>query len=212
MCHKGAVKTLCRLFVWVGLVALLFPAPVRAGGDAVFLLNSLSVVTHSGTTRLEAAATLSDVAPIQANLRDGAALNLEMDVTVEHPRLLLPSKLVAEQHLLYQIRFDPLTREYVLLRAAGPPMRQRMLETLLNDVLGDAAILVAPPAALVPGENYRAALTLSMRHAHVPPWLEKALFFWSWDVVPPATFTLDFIYGPDFSPTGAADLSEDGHA
>lgn len=186
------MNTLRRLLLWVLLATLLFPAPLHAEGDAVFLLNSLSVVAHDGNARLEAAVTISDFSPVRANLRDGAALNLEMGVTVERPRLMLPSKTLIERHILYQIRFDPLTREYVLLREAAPPLRQRKLETLLDDVLGDALIPLAPPAPLLPGETYRAVLNLTMRHAHVPPWLEKALFFWSWDVVTPATFTLDF--------------------
>ena len=68
------------------------------------------------------------------------------------------------------------------------------LTNALNAVLGDAVIPLSPTIPLTPGENYQVALTLSLRHAHVPPWLEKALFFWSWDVLAPATFTLDFQY------------------
>lgn len=203
---KTPVNILRRFLFWAGLAALLFPAPLRAEGDAVFLLNSLSVVTHDGVARLEAAVAINDFTPIQANLRDGAALNLEMGVVVERPRLVLPSTTMVEHHILYQIRFDPLTREYVLLRDDVLPLRQQKLETLLDGVLGDAVILLAPPAALTPGEHYRAVLTLSMRHAHVPPWLEKALFFWSWDVVAPATFTLDFEYGT--APVPAPDTTQ----
>ena len=191
---KSSVNMLRRIFFWAGLAVLLLPVPLHAEGDAAFLLNSLSVVIQNGSARLEAAVTVSDAAPIRANLRDGAALNLSLDVLVEMPRLVLPSKTVAECHILYQIRFDPLTREYVLLRDAAPPLRHRSLELLLNAVLGDAVIPLPPTIPLTPGENYQVALTLSLRHAHVPPWLEKALFFWSWDVLAPATFTLDFQY------------------
>lgn len=186
------MNMLRHAFFWVGFLVLLLPIPVYAEGDAVFLLNSLSVVTRNGAPRLEAAVTVSDTAPIRANLRDGAALNLSLDLVVELPRLVLPSQTFAESHILYQLRFDPLTREYVLLREAAPALRHTSLEVLLNGVLGDTAIPLVPSTPLTPEDTYRATLTLSLRHAHVPPWLKRALFFWSWDVLAPATFTLDF--------------------
>lgn len=193
-------KSLCRLILWgVGLFCLLWPAPLRAEGGAAFVLNSLSVVFQQGITRLEAAIAVNDPASLQANLRDGAALNLHMDVLVEHPRMVLPDKTVSQQRLLFQIRFDPLTREYLLLRRAESPLRQRRLAALLEEVLGDAVIPLAPPAMLVPGERYRVRLTLGIRHADVPPWLEKALFFWSWDVIAPTTFSLNFVCGENGS-------------
>lgn len=195
-------KPPCRFILWgAGLLCLLWAAPLRAEGGAAFVLNSLSVVFQQGTTRLEAAIAVNDPAPLQANLRDGAALNLHMDVLVERPRMVLPDKTVSQQRLLFQIRFDPLTREYLLLRSAQSPLRQRRLAALLEEVLGDATIPLAPPAMLMPGERYRARLTLAIRHADVPPWLEKALFFWSWDVIAPTTFSLDFVCGENGSAT-----------
>lgn len=188
------MNILRRVFSWVGFLVLLLPIPLYAEGDAVFLLNSLSVATRNGTPCLEAAVTVSDTAPIRANLRDGAALNLSLDVVVELPRLVLPSQTLAECHILCQLRFDPLTREYVLLREAAPALRHNSLEVLLNGVLGDTVIPFVPSTPLTPDDTYRAALTLSLRHAHVPPWLKRALFFWSWDVLAPATFILDFQY------------------
>lgn len=198
------MNILCRFFFLVGFVVLALPISLHAEGDAVFLLNSLSVTTQHGAPRLEAAVTVSDVAPIRANLRDGSALNLSLDVVVELPRLMLPSQILAECHILYQLRFDPLTREYVLLREAAPPLRHSSLESLLNDALGDTVIPFVPSTPLTPDDMYRAALTLSLRHAHVPPWLKKTLFFWSWDVLAPATFTLDF-------QAGSASDAEQGH-
>lgn len=193
-------KTLCCLILWsVALACLLCPAPLRAEGGVAFVLNSLSVVFQQGLTRLEAAIAVSDPAPLQANLRDGAALNLQMDVLVEHPRMVLPDKTISQQRLLFQIRFDPLTREYILLQQAKPPVRQRRLAALLDGVLGDATIPLAPPAILMPGEQYRVSITLAMRHADVPPWLERTLFFWSWDVIAPTTYTLDFVCGENGS-------------
>lgn len=188
------MSMLRRIFFWPALIILLLPLPLHAEGDAVFLLNSFSMTMFNGSPRLEAAVAVSDVAPIRANLRDGAALNLSLDVVVELPRLVLPSQTLAECHILYQIRFDPLTREYVLLREATPPQRHSSLESLLNDALGDTVIPLIPATPLAPDESYRASLTLTLRHAHVPPWLKRTLFFWSWDVLAPATFTLDFHY------------------
>ena len=47
---------------------------------------------------------------------------------------------------------------------------------------------------LASGETYKVRLDVTLQHAEVPPWLEKALFFWSWDIAPAASFTQEFTY------------------
>ena len=194
MCHKSAVKKKPYFLFMAGLLCLLFPLRLQASGGAAFLLNSLRIIYSEGWSHLEASLSVSDPDQLQASLLDGAALNLEATILLKQPRILLPGRTIHEQHLLFQMRFDPLTREYLLLQHSAPPIRRRSLEHLLEDVLGDASIPLVPMTMLSPGGAYQVNLTLGIRYAEVPPWLEKALFFWSWDIISPATFHLEFIY------------------
>lgn len=133
---------------------------------------------------------------LQATLRDGASFHLDTDVQVDLLRSLLPNVSVSTSHATCVIRFDPMTREYLLLRPNALPARHKRLDTLFQEAVGDSVHVFPLPPENKEGDQYRASLTLSLRYADVPPWLRKTLFFWSWNIIEPITFTLDFI--PDF--------------
>lgn len=184
-------------------LAVSAPAPAESG--AAFLLHSLSVVTQSAIqnslpnsmqgseSRLEASVSVAGLPALQASLREGASFHLDADVQVDLLRSLLPNRAVSTSHDTCLIRFDPLTREYILMRQNALPARHKRLDTLFEEALGDSVHTFPLPPDHAHGDQYRASLTLSLRYADVPPWLRKTLFFWSWNIIDPMTFTLDFV-------------------
>ena len=64
----------------------------------------------------------------------------------------------------------------------------------MDSVFRELRFVLPLPEPLVAGENYRVHFDLTLQHAEVPPWLSQALFFWSWDVVPPVSVTQDFLF------------------
>ncbi|MEG2140508.1 MAG: DUF4390 domain-containing protein [Bilophila sp.] len=157
-------------------------------------LRSFSVETVDGGVRVESGLMLEKTAFLRALLRDGAVLNLAGTLTLERLRTLLSNTVLSEITLLYQLRHDPLTREFVLSVAGSPSIRQKNLDDLLAFAWKDMHFLLPLQESLVSGETYRVRLDLTLQHAEVPPWLEKALFFWSWDVAPAASFSHEFVY------------------
>ena len=131
---------------------------------------------------------------VRAQLRDGAVMTLTCKLALERVRTLLSNEVLSEELRSYQLRHDLLSREFILSSPGQPIVRQKQFDALLASAFQHLDFLLPLQAPLVSGETYRVQLKITLEHAEVPPWLEKALFFWSWEVTPPLSFSQDFIF------------------
>ncbi len=154
---------------------------------------SFTVETQDTYTEIHSGLKLNNTAEIKAQLRDGAVMALDCKVQLERTRTLLANVLVAETVQTYYLRHDPLTREFVLSCPGIPSVRQKNFDTLVAP-LKQMRFVLPLMEPLAAGETYRIRFDLTLQHAEVPPWLSRALFFWSWDVVPPVSVTQEFIF------------------
>ena len=142
--------------------------------------------------------SVDNVAGLYEMLKDGASLQLEVDVKLERVRSLWSNVTLAEKKLVSPLRHNPLTREFMLIMPSGDkPLLDKNLERLLAATWHKFQIDVGPVDLLreaEPGSAYRILLTISLRHAEVPPWLAKNYVLWSWNVVEPVNITMPFHY------------------
>ena len=131
---------------------------------------------------------------VRSQLRDGAVMTLTCKLALERVRTLLSNEVISGESRSYQLRHDLLSREFILSSPGHPIVRQKQFDTLLASAFQHLDFLLPLQAPLVSGETYRVQLKITLEHAEVPPWLEKALFFWSWEVTPPLSFSQDFIF------------------
>lgn len=168
-------------------------AHANAAPPERLLLRAFSVATEGEQIVLRASLDIDDREGMRNILRDGAQVQLTCTATLRRNRTLLPAQEVGGVVAEIVMRHDPLTREFELFTSPDlPPRRDRNFARLLDGTWSRLRLNLAPTAELTPGEGYTVTLTCSLRHTKVPPWLEKTLFFWSWDVVPEATFTQPF--------------------
>ena len=121
-------------------------------------------------------------------------MTLTCKLALERVRTLLSNEVISEESRSYQLRHDLLSREFILSSPGHPIVRQKQFDTLLASAFQHLDFLLPLQAPLVSGETYRVQLKITLEHAEVPSWLEKALFFWSWEVTPPLSFSQDFIF------------------
>lgn len=131
---------------------------------------------------------------VRSQLRDGAVMNLHCVVTLERIRTLLSNIVISETTRTYQLRHDLLTREFMLSCPDKPLLRQKQLDALMTSAWEHLQFMLPLQEPLISGDTYRVSLKVTLEHAEVPPWLEKALFFWSWEVTPPLSFSQDFVF------------------
>ncbi len=157
-------------------------------------LLSFTVETRDMDVEIHSGLKLTDNAEIKAQLRDGAVMTLVCKLSLERVRTLLSNAFVSETTQEYSLRHDLLTREFVLSGPGIKSLRQKNFDVLMDSVFRELRFVLPLPEPLVAGENYRVHFDLTLQHAEVPPWLSQALFFWSWDVVPPVSVTQDFLF------------------
>ncbi len=68
------------------------------------------------------------------------------------------------------------------------------LADVLRRAFGEITIDLGPWDILERGEAYVLTLGIELGRADVSAFVRNALFFWSFDVVPPARYRLDFTY------------------
>ncbi len=195
-----------RIRAWLLALALvLLIWPVRAALPAApqsFVHDTPIFLHDNGELLLKMSVNVDDTDGLMYMLKDGASIKLDIKSLVELPRAILSNIAVAEHTFSSTLRHDPLTREFLLtLPGEEHPRRDLNLARLLDSAWKNLRIDLASLATLRakgPDKVFQISVTLSLRHTEVPPWLAKTVMFWSWDIVPPETITLE--YPPAYDP------------
>jgi hypothetical protein len=178
------------------LLALLLPAggarPALAQSQ---VLNDLVLNNQAGTVTVRFGLELDNIEPLRRALKDGGVLGLRCRARLSKLRSYLPDSLVAKASILRKLSWDGLTREYVMTQPGQvEPLRSGNLGSLVETGWREIAIDLGAWSLLDRGASYRLDLTVDLDRLDVPLWLRRALFFWSWDVVPEAQYQLEFTY------------------
>lgn len=185
---------LFRLALLCCLLVVLCPTLAKSEG-ATLRLTSFSVEKIDNSTaeelRVQSRIQIDNIAVVRDQLRDGAHMVLKAVVSLHQLRSVLSNKLLGATELELHLRHDPLRRNFIVFHGKNI-FQSRVLADALSTAWDDAILDLVPESPLETGQEYRVTMQLTLQHAEVPPWLEKALFFWSWDVVPPVTVTQDF--------------------
>ena len=194
MTRLRRTSVLFFLFLFVALPCFVQAQP-QTQEAAALRLGFFTVQTLSDTkVHVDSGIVVDKLKVVRNLLRDGAVLNFTCKLTIERLRSVLSNDVLAEHSETFQIRHDPLTRDFCVLRQGLPSQCSKKLDTIIETACGDMPFTITLLEPLVSGEKYRVRLDVTLQHAEVPPWLEKALFFWSWDVAPPTSFIQDFVY------------------
>lgn len=162
--------------------------------DTSFSLNAFMVETTGNDVKVESELHITNGNAIRDQLRSGAQMVLACTASLVRVRTVMSNESLAEIAFSAQLRHDPLIREFILYQEGKPLFRSKKLDELLSTFWKNETIVLPLARPLESGETYRISLQLTLQHSKVPPWLEKALFFWSWDVTPPLAVTQEFVF------------------
>jgi hypothetical protein len=73
-------------------------------------------------------------------------------------------------------------------------LQDKDIQELFNKAWDQLTLDLGSWSALQRGDSYSLRLEIRLSRSDIPAWLRYSLFFWSWDVIQPTTYRLDFTY------------------
>jgi hypothetical protein len=179
------------LICFLLLTAILAPRP--AMGDQFLSLDNLVLDSQSGKIHLRFGLRLDNPEPIQAVLQEGVDLWLNGTAKLLSKRLFLPNRVLSEQQFEHVLEWNPLTKEFELtLPQKEHQIKNTDVTALVRAQWSEINLEMGEWTLLNPGQTYHLELEISLDRRDIPVWMRRVLFFWSWEVMTPIRYELEF--------------------
>jgi len=159
------------------------------------VLSNLVVDNQSGVLTARFGVAMDSPAEVSDALQSGMTLALTCRGKLEVKGGVFSSPQVAGAEMVCRVKYDTLTREYIL---TGPgreaPLKNASLDELLRAGWGSLTLDMGPWTLLKRGKEYTLSLDIRLHQTDIPNWFKRTLFFWSRDVAPQASYQLHFKY------------------
>lgn len=166
------------------------PHPALALPPTRLIITNPALSFQDNTLLFTFSVTVDDEEGLREIMKNGAVLELMTQIDVERERSWWANAQVFTRTYSSVLRHDPLSRDFIVTfpeKDGTRELRDRNLTRLLYESWKKLSFPVVDAMALTRqnDEAYYLNFTITLRHIEVPPWLEKSLFFWSPEVVPP---------------------------
>lgn len=174
------------------------PSLSHAAAPKRFEIQALSLLTSDNTLTVNLSLAVDDEDGLYNLLKDGAVVELGITIDVERKRDWWSNATIASIPFTSVIRHDPLTREFFLtMPGKEKPLKDRNLTRLLSNSWLQLQLPLIPMSLIeLEGRNqtYIISGSAGLTHIETPPWLAKNSVFWSAEIIPPITFSLEYFY------------------
>lgn len=163
-----------------------------------FEIQTFSLAFNESMLAIDLSLALDNEEGLYSILKDGAVVELGIDLEIERKREWWSNASVASLRYASVIRHDPLTREfYLTMPGVAQPLKDRNLTRLLANSWQKLSLPLIPQSLIeLEGRNktYVISCTASLNHIETPPWLAQNSVFWSAEIIPPVTISLEYVY------------------
>lgn len=157
-------------------------------------LKNLVVDNQAGSIMVRFGVAVDGVQDIVQSLESGATLGLRCQARLVQEHFWRNER-ISSTDFVSTVHWDALTKEYVLdLPGREQPLQNKDIRELFNKAWGQLTLDLGSWSALQRGDSYSLRLEIRLSRSDIPAWLRYSLFFWSWDVIRPTTYRLDFTY------------------
>lgn len=164
--------------------------------DAASLnLKNLILDNQAGAIMARFGLNLKGDTETETALENGIKLKLECKASLYLHRSMWPDSKIASKIYTDKLSYDSLSKEFILEKSGiNIALRDKKITLLLQKGWKSIVMDLGPWSSLERGKRYILILDVHLDQTDVPQWLKKTLFFWSWDIVPSATYQLEFTY------------------
>lgn len=179
------------------LFFLILPGLALAVPPTRLTTDQASVTIENGQILVRLSLSVDHEDGLRDMLKDGAVLELGIAMSLERKRSWWANAEMATQNHASVIMHDPLSRDFIVLVPSLEGHKELRDRNLTRLIYSSWRALVLPLASLEsladedPDDQFTIAISISLRHTNVPPWLEKSII-WSADAVPSENLVLPF--------------------
>ena len=191
--HSGGSRPYIRC-VLLCLITFIVLSAGPASANPLKLKN-LVLDNQAGSIMARFGIELKALNKVKEALLNGVKLKLECQASLMEHRSMWPDSEVAGKTYSNKLYFDSLSKQYVLEKPGVDKIfKNEDLGKLISAEWKAIILDLGPWSILKRGERYKLQLKVQLDQTEVPKWLKSTLFFWSWDVIPSATYKLNFTY------------------
>lgn len=175
------------------LILIILLTPVTALGASLLALDNLVLDSHEDKIHLRFGLRLEDPEPVKNALMDGIDLWLDGTARLLSKRMFLPNRILHEQSFEHVLEWNALTQDFELtLPQKEHLVKAKELQELTLTHWREISLEMGDWSMLAPGETYHLELEINLDRRDIPVWMRRVLFFWSWDVMDPVRYELEF--------------------
>jgi len=169
----------------------------RAQGFAQSIkLSNLVVDNQAGRIKVRFGVEVAATQEVEEALHNGQVLALQCRATLSRGRDYLWDVKVAQTQTVSRLILSDNGEAYEIIHPGGREenFRGRDLGVVMREAWGAMDLDLGPWDSLSRGNVYVLSLDVRLLRQDVSTWLKNALFFWSFDTIPPAEYKLEFSY------------------
>ncbi|MBF0481644.1 MAG: DUF4390 domain-containing protein [Desulfovibrionaceae bacterium] len=157
-------------------------------------LSNLIVDNSGGSISVLFGVQFANPQAIEAALSEGAQLDLVCTARLAAKRdYWFDREIGRTESVSHLLKIAPSQYRIVTPDGEGPLTGQDF-PALLAAAFEDFSMTLGPGNMLNRGGSYSLSMEIRLERPNISPWLNKSLFFWSFDAAPPARYRLDFTY------------------
>lgn len=184
----------CCLFFCALLTVVVPLSSAQAAGQQI-VLRDFVLDNSEGQITIRYGISFTELDALRLMLKEGAQITLSCEASLSRPGTFWFGETMTQQELTSTLSYDALTREYVITLSNKPTLyKAGSLVKLLEETWENLTLGVGQLTNLERGQDYTVDLYIRAKSDSVPPWLEKTLFFWSWDVAPSMHYSMHFTF------------------
>jgi len=188
-------KPLNILIIALTALGLAIQAHPQQASAQEIVLKNLVLDNVGGKIQLRFGIEVEEMDFLKDYLNEGTSLRLKCQARLQRKKILWKDATVLNKSLVFDLRNNPLTRQYSLHNlTVERTIHSKDLSNLIKTGWGRLVMDLGNWAALPRGHEYALELSVRLMHADIPGWLKTALFFWSWNVANVQQYRLNFSY------------------
>ena len=181
------IKLLC-------ILCLMFALNVLSSTASGFELRGFVLDNTNETAEIGFGLDLPDASIVRSALDDGDELELTCRAELHRMRSYMWDERIGSGTYICNMSKDMLKGSYVFQFSDEKIVLDKIAKKSMQQIFNSIRIPLCSWDNILPGKKYSVSLEITLKISDVPGWIKSTLFFWSWNLIDPVYYEMQFDY------------------